>query len=156
MSLAHRAMPECLGWSGQSEGWGEVGLEWRGPRGHGGPGHQVSTEPSWRALPTEFRSDVAGQQDTILRYLPRKKKKKPGPFICLLRWNFQLSWEELVFTYFRRGPMETLGVLPSWNTQRKTSGFDPKKALSKKYVKQTWQQNINIPKIHSMWGKKKD
>lgn len=158
LSSAHWAVPQGLRWSGRSEGWGRVGLEGRGPWGHSGPGHQVSTEPSWRALPTEFagetqpaRSDLAVQQDTSLWYF---KKTKPGPFLCLFRWNSQLSWEELVFTYFGRGPIETLGVLPSWNTWRKTSGFDPKKALSKKYVKQTWQRNINIPKIHSMWGKK--
>lgn len=80
---------------------------------------------------------------------------KQSSGLSLFRWNFQLSWEKLVFICFRRGPIETLGVFPSWNTWRKTSGFDPKKALSKKYVKQTWQWIINIPKIPSMWGKNK-
>lgn len=134
--------------------------EGRRPWGRGGPcenwatvegsGHQFNEKShGWEQAHQQQFSCSAEQHFTIF-YI-----NKARDFLCLFRWNSQLSWDKLVFICFRRGPIETLGFFPSWNTWRKTSGFNPKKALSKKYVKQTWHWIINIPKIHSMWGKNK-
>lgn len=130
------------------------------PWGRGGPcenwaivegsGHQFNEKSHGWEPACQQQFSCSAEQHFMIFYI-----NKARAFLCLFRWNSQLSWEELVFICFRRGPIETLGVFPSWNTWRKTSGFDPKKALPKKYVKQTWQWIINIPKIHSMWGKNK-
>lgn len=136
-------------------GWQETtGSRWSRASGEhwavvDGSGHQIHGR---KPACLQWLSCSAGHHFMVFK----KKKTKPGPFLCLFRWNSQLSWEELVLTYFERGLVGTLGVLPSWNTWRKTSGFDPKKALSKKKTLNKHDSGTLISQRLTPCGKKED
>lgn len=159
--MAQSSAPKLCPGACSDPGKAKMRQEGRRPWGHGGPcenwaivegfGHQFHEKSHGWEPAHQQQFSCSAEQHFMTFYI-----NKAQAFLCLFRWNSQLSWEKLVFICFRWGPIETLGVFPSWNTWRKTSGFDPKKALSKKYVKQTWQWIINIPKNPSMWGKKQD